>query len=1201
MRFATRIFTSRAGIHSIRTSAGRKQGYMLITFLLVIAAPVFADDTSQEISKAERGKLEKQAAALDAEVERLHAGGRFTDAVQRAEQSLAIRRRLYPPAKFADGHHDLANSLDNLAYELDSLGQPAKALPYCQQALAMRQKLYPLARFITGHRDIATSLDNMGRILVSLGHQAEALPYYEQALAMNQKLYPSSQYPEGHPELAESLNNLALLMISLGQPDRALPHLEQALAMKQKLYPPARFPDGHPNLAAGLANLANVLSSLGRLAMALSYDEQALAMRQKLYPSARFPDGHPLLAQSLFNAGVGLLNVSQPTKALPYCEQALAMDQRLYPPARFPGGHPDVAMCLKGVATVLASLGQPAKELPYCEQALAMDQKLYPPSRFPQGHPNLVASLDTLSGVLRRLGQPSKALPYCEQALAMNQKLYPPARFPEGHPDLAQSLIVLGQVLDSLGQPAKALPYCQRALAMNQKLYSPGRFPEGSDALARSLNALGVVLDSLGQPANALPYLEQALAMYQRLYPPARFPEGHARVALSFGSLAAVRYSLGQPAKALSNFERALTMYQKIYRPDRFTQGHPYLAWNLSKLGLVLDSLGQPVKALPYYERSLAMHDALAGNVFQDAAEAESLDFLRMQPLCRDALISVSCRTPLRDKTLYARLWAGRSAVSHILGRRHQAFVAAAERPPVRERWDELTDVRRQLARLLLNPLPDTKMLDEQARTLSARKERLERELASKLPILAEAQALDRLGPEDLQSSLPERAGFVDILRYGLLHFDPQVPGKSGERRAMHYVAFVLTRQKICRVELGEAAGIESALSDWRRAIADRKSSQAAEVLRRRLWEPIARNLPAGTDLLYIAPDGVLAELPWAALPGDHSDTSLVERYTFAVVPHGRYLLARLRDQMKPDPAGVFLAVGGIQYDARPAFGTKTSVTGLAAGLPPDRDGAPNRWSYLKATEREVEEVAYLAGVNAQSLSGAEASTSRLMQELPKARVAHLATHGFFSQNAFQEEKHREAALLKDWQFQAGHTTGEVGLGARNPLAFAGLVLAGANRPAEAGPDGGILTGEAIINLRLDKMHLAVLSACQTGLGAESDGECMHSLQHAFHVAGCKNVVASLWNVPDESTAALMAVFYHELLRNGRTPLEALHQAQLYVYRHPEQIPTLARTRGPDFDKVVRLSADEAKARPAASAHADIKLWAGFVLSGLGQ
>src|SRR5690349_17031645 len=130
------------------------------------------------------------------------------------------------------------------------------------------------------------------------------------------------------------------------------------------------------------------------------------------------------------------------------------------------------------------------------------------------------------------------------------------------------------------------------------------------------------------------------------------------------------------------------------------------------------------------------------------------------------------------------------------------------------------------------------------------------------------------------------------------------------------------------------------------------------------------------------------------------------------------------------------------------------------------------------------------------------------------------------------------------------------GSGARNPLAYTGLVLAGANRP-DAAPERGIASGETLAELPLENLRLAVLSACETGLGAIEAGEGVQGLTRAFHLAGCPNVVASLWTVNDAATAALMAQFYHELWVNGRPPLAALRQAQLTIFRHPDRIPVL--------------------------------------------
>ena len=99
-------------------------------------------------------------------------------------------------------------------------------------------------------------------------------------------------------------------------------------------------------------------------------------------------------------------------------------------------------------------------------------------------------------------------------------------------------------------------------------------------------------------------------------------------------------------------------------------------------------------------------------------------------------------------------------------------------------------------------------------------------------------------------------------------------------------------------------------------------------------------------------------------------------------------------------------------------------------------------------------------------------------------------------------------------------------------------------------PRRRILTGEAIASLDLSRLELAVLSACQTGLGTVADRECVFNLQYAFHLAGCSNVVASLWSVPDEPTAALMGLFYREL-QAGKSPLEALRAATLICTATP--------------------------------------------------
>jgi CHAT domain-containing protein len=73
--------------------------------------------------------------------------------------------------------------------------------------------------------------------------------------------------------------------------------------------------------------------------------------------------------------------------------------------------------------------------------------------------------------------------------------------------------------------------------------------------------------------------------------------------------------------------------------------------------------------------------------------------------------------------------------------------------------------------------------------------------------------------------------------------------------------------------------------------------------------------------------------------------------------------------------------------------------------------------------------------------------------------------------------------------------------------------------------------------------EMAVLSACNTAIGEGDDVSGIASLQRAFNYAGAKATIASLWEVPDESTSKIMISFY-ENLKKGYSKSEALQKAK---------------------------------------------------------
>jgi CHAT domain-containing protein len=163
----------------------------------------------------------------------------------------------------------------------------------------------------------------------------------------------------------------------------------------------------------------------------------------------------------------------------------------------------------------------------------------------------------------------------------------------------------------------------------------------------------------------------------------------------------------------------------------------------------------------------------------------------------------------------------------------------------------------------------------------------------------------------------------------------------------------------------------------------------------------------------------------------------------------------------------------------------------------------------LPSAREEARVVRRQFGDRSRILLGEEATEGAVRRELPRADLGHFACHAVVDE-----------ALPMD----------------------SALVLA----PTE-GSTGLLHAWEIVEDLELDA-DLVVLSACQTARGGERAGEGIVGLVRALQIA--RNVLATLWNVSDESTAVLMERFYRHLTTGDR-PAAALRRAQLDLLRGP--------------------------------------------------
>jgi CHAT domain-containing protein len=127
--------------------------------------------------------------------------------------------------------------------------------------------------------------------------------------------------------------------------------------------------------------------------------------------------------------------------------------------------------------------------------------------------------------------------------------------------------------------------------------------------------------------------------------------------------------------------------------------------------------------------------------------------------------------------------------------------------------------------------------------------------------------------------------------------------------------------------------------------------------------------------------------------------------------------------------------------------------------------------------------------------------------------------------------------------------------------------------------------------------ELVVLSACETAVGSTELGSGVEILGLGYQMqeAGAQAVIASLWQVSDPGTEALMAEFY-AALGQGLTKTEALQAAQQALIRNQSAI-----TGGP-IRAIALPTAEDGRTlgANAASGYSHPYYWAPFILIGNG-
>jgi CHAT domain-containing protein len=1017
------------------------------------------------------------------------------------------------------------------------------------RAETMHRQACDEQRALTGEEDpaLAAPLHALGVLHNDMRKYAEAEAELTRAVALRRKA-------QGAEDLASSLERLSQTHFHEEKFDRARAAAEESYELRRKA-----LGDDDPRTARTLHSIGNLRYLAGDTFGALVLFERALTSQLK-----SLPDHHPDVIQSLQRLA-GLRDITGER------DEAYRLKSRQAEAVRRAHGEgsPEFATVLLGLANFEVGLGREANARLHVERAVKVLE-----GRKDERPLDYAAGLAALAEYQQAEGRIGEAVGLLERAGDL-------IRNAAGEESLvyATNLNKLAVISKRLGDESRFASLRARAQVIHEKMN--GRFAstryfrpmaEAEEAFRRQdyataesryRVALAALESTQGQKSRLVETTCVALAwccQSQGDYGEAEEWLDRAARTLSategeqssfFGTIVSskgdVHVFLGETREAEACYARA----REIALGSR-VRDHVGAAAATAKLGLIRFVEGRPKEAAQLFREAMNGKLAQARVTLPSVSEAEATAFLRdnATTIGRDPYLSaLGALGSEAAGPAYEAVWDARGLMIRLLARHRRIFAGS---PAGDALYDRLRRAREDLAREAITPPAYSVPRADRERKLAAlddRKERLEHELAAISRSFRRAQEVDAVRPVALLSRLPEGIAVVDLLESNV-YARPE-SGQGWPKPERQYEAFVYRHggnplRPVAWVHLGRADAIDEAVVSWTAEILHgggrpQDGGLGAEV-RALVWDRIEPHL-GGCRTVIAIPDGTLARLPWGALPGKAPGSYLLEEYAVGTISHAQRLYELLTRGPEDEPNGGLLVAGGIDY-------------GAPARAPAGAPQGARRWGDLPGTGEEIRAVRGLWKLpqSVIELDGGSAVKPSLVAALPAARFIHLATHGYYDEAA-----PRSAGSLVRADFSPTVATAAMGpfsaseIAERNPMILTGLVLAGANRlPGSGRSSEALLTAEEVVSLDLSGTELAVLSACETGLGRGLAGEGIFGLQRAFLLAGARTAVASLWKVDDDATRALMARLYTNLWERKIPVLEALRQAQLGLLRDPE-------------------------------------------------
>jgi CHAT domain-containing protein/tetratricopeptide (TPR) repeat protein len=762
-------------------------------------------------------------------------------------------------------------------------------------------------------------------------------------------------------------------------------------------------------------------------------------------------------------------------------------------------------------------------------------------------HPEYGASLNNLSIIYNHMGNYKKA----EQLLIETKNIWEKV-FGKEHERYAMMLTNLAALYTDMGAHQKSKPLYFESLSIREKIFGK----EHPDYAAR-LHSIATLYFNTGEYEKSKNYYTEALKIRKK-----SIGERHPDYAISINGLAQVYYEIGDYQKA-----EALSLEAKSIQEKSLGVEHPEYIESLNDIAKLYMKTKDHEKAEP------VIHELIQANHFQVLKSAKHLSedeiniFSNTLTYGRNLAMSftqVANSQGAANMSFNSTLFE-KGFLSAFVNKIHEYALL-----------DSITVSQFNLQKSYLRRLSSeySKPIAERDSARIAEWEEkanaIEKELVR--TVAGYSDLIRQVSWEEVKRQLRPTEAAVELVSYR--YYTPK-PTDSTMYAALvllptdtapHFIPLFEERQLQA---LFNRPGFDEPLTV--------KGLYAPNSdLLNLLWKPL-ESLLRDAKTIYYSPAGLLHGINPAALRSADKRYLSEDRQWVRVGSTRELVTGRLADRSfartEEGADAEALIIGGVRYDMDSLVFAATNPLDTGSQEPFEigskdgkfrymvEEGLPNRptglrgggdddgWEPLPGSAREVEQLDTLlqkSGFLTEVLTGYTASEEHIKsigKTGPSPRILHVATHGFAYPDPKKEPQQNFIGQELVYKLHD------------DPMLRSGLILAGANhywtnkRPLENHEDG-VLVAYEVRDLNLRNTELAVLSACQTGLGDVVGSEGVYGLQRAFRIAGAKFLIVSLWHVPDEQTRELMRLFYENWTEKGESLRDAFNHAQATLREH---------------------------------------------------